>query len=153
MKIKGEYLLREVVGETILVPVGKTALEYNGMIIINETGALIWKALEQHLTEQEILEKMAEDKFTTKLKELSRPILSFNEEEPVSNILEQFLGKKEHIAVVIDDFGAARGIVTLEDVIETMLGFEIVDEKDEVVDMQELAKDRWRQVQEKVSKE
>lgn len=106
-----------------------------------------------YVLKQEILEKMAEDKFTTKLKELSRPILSFNEEEPVSNILEQFLGKKEHIAVVIDDFGAARGIVTLEDVIETMLGFEIVDEKDEVVDMQELAKDRWRQVQEKVSKE
>lgn len=106
-----------------------------------------------YVLKQEILEKMAEDKFTTKLKDLSRPILSFNEEEPVSNILEKFLGKKEHIAVVIDDFGAARGIVTLEDVIETMLGFEIVDEKDEVVDMQELAKDRWRQIQEKVSKE
>ncbi len=106
-----------------------------------------------YVLKQEILEKMAEDKFTTKMKDLSRPILSFNEEEPVSNILEKFLGKKEHIAVVIDDFGAARGIVTLEDVIETMLGFEIVDEKDEVVDMQELAKDRWRQVQEKAKEE
>ncbi len=106
-----------------------------------------------YVLKQEILEKMAEDKFTIKLKELSRPILSFNEDEPVSNIMEQFLGKKEHIAVIIDDFGAARGIVTLEDVIETMLGLEIVDEKDEVVDMQQLAKDRWRKVQEKVSKE
>ncbi len=106
-----------------------------------------------YVLKQEILEKMAEDKFTIKLKELSRPILSFNEDEPVSNIMEQFLGKKEHIAVIIDDFGAARGIVTLEDVIETMLGLEIVDEKDEVVDMQQLAKDRWRKVQEKVAKE
>lgn len=60
MKINGEFLLREVVGETVLVPVGKTALEYNGMIIINETGAFIWKALEQELGEQEILKKMME---------------------------------------------------------------------------------------------
>lgn len=76
MKIKGEYLLREVVGETILVPVGKTALEYNGMIIINETGALIWKALEQHLTEQEILEKMM-DAFEVDIDEASADLQEF----------------------------------------------------------------------------
>ena len=76
MKIKGEYLLREVVGETILIPVGKTALEYNGMIIINETGALIWKALEQHLTEQEILEKMM-DAFEVDIDEASADLQEF----------------------------------------------------------------------------
>ena len=76
MKIKGEYLLREVVGETILVPVGKTALEYNGMIIINETGALIWKALEQNLTEQEILEKMM-DAFEVEIDEASADLQEF----------------------------------------------------------------------------
>ena len=76
MKIKGEYLLREVVGETILVPVGKTALEYNGMIIINETGALIWKALEQHLTEQETLEKMM-DAFEVDIDEASADLQEF----------------------------------------------------------------------------
>ena len=57
--------------------------------------------------------------------------------------------KKEHISIIIDEYGSLRGIVTLEDVIETMLGFEIVDEKDEVVDMQEYAKAQWKQMQKK----
>lgn len=60
MKINGEFLLREVVGETVLIPVGKTALEYNGMIIINQTGAFIWKALEEGLEETQILSRMTE---------------------------------------------------------------------------------------------
>ena len=60
MKIKGEFILREIVGETILVPVGATALEYNGMIIINDTGANIWKALEQNRTKEEILYGLTE---------------------------------------------------------------------------------------------
>lgn len=100
-----------------------------------------------YVLKQEILEKLAQDQFKIKLKDLARPILSFNEDEPVSNIWETLLEKKEHICVIIDEYGSMRGIVTLEDVIETMLGFEIVDEKDEVVDMQELAKAQWKQVQ------
>ena len=100
-----------------------------------------------YVLKQEILEKLAQDKFNIKLKDLARPILSFNENESVSNIWEKLLEKKEHISVIIDEYGSKRGIVTMEDVIETMLGFEIVDEKDEVVDMQELAKEQWQQVQ------
>lgn len=100
-----------------------------------------------YVLKQEILEKLAQDKFNIKLKDLARPILSFNEDESVSNIWEKLLEKKEHISVIIDEYGSMRGIVTMEDVIETMLGFEIVDEKDEVVDMQELAKEQWQQVQ------
>ena len=100
-----------------------------------------------YVLKQEILEKLAQDKFNIKLKDLARPILSFNENESVSNIWEKLLEKKEHISVIIDEYGSMRGIVTMEDVIETMLGFEIVDEKDEVVDMQELAKEQWQQVQ------
>ena len=93
------------------------------------------------------MERLAEDKFDTQLGELARPILSFSEEEDVSTIWEKLLEKKEHISIIIDEYGTLRGIVTLEDVIETMLGFEIVDEKDEVVDMQELAKAQWQQMQ------
>lgn len=100
-----------------------------------------------YVLKQEILEKLAEDKFTVRLKDLERPILSFDESASVSDIWEKLLEKKEHICVIIDEYGSMRGIVTLEDVIETMLGFEIVDEKDEVVDMQELAKAQWKQEQ------
>ena len=105
-----------------------------------------------YVLRQEVLEKMAEDKFTTTVREISRPILSFPEEEPVANIWERFLEKKEHISVIIDEYGTFRGIVTLEDVIETMLGQEIVDETDEVVDMQEYAKEQWEKAQKDILK-
>ena len=101
---------------------------------------------------QDVLEKMAEDKFTTTVREITRPILSFPEDEPLGNIWEKLLAKKEHISVIIDEYGTFRGIVTLEDVIETMLGQEIVDETDEVVDMQEYAKEQWEKAQKDILK-
>ena len=105
-----------------------------------------------YVLRQTILEKMAEDKFDAKLKEIARPILSFQENESVGTIWEKLLEKKEHISIIIDEYGTFRGIVTLEDVIETMLGKEIVDETDEVVDMQELAKEQWEEAQKEILK-
>ena len=105
-----------------------------------------------YVLRQTVLEKMAEDKFTTTIREISRPILSFPEEEPVGNIWEKFLEKKEHVSAIIDEYGTFRGIVTMEDVIETMLGQEIVDETDEVVDMQEYAKEQWEKAQKDILK-
>lgn len=100
-----------------------------------------------YVLRQEILEKMAEDKFGMPLKEVIRPIMNFKEEDTVSDIWEKMLEKKEHISVILDEYGSVRGIVTMEDVIETMLGHEIVDETDEVVDMQEYAKEQWEKAQ------
>ena len=70
-----------------------------------------------YVLRQTVLEKMAEDKFKTRIRDISRPILSFPEDEPVGNIWERFLEKKEHISVIIDEYGTFRGLVTLEDVI------------------------------------
>ncbi len=100
-----------------------------------------------YVLRQEVLEKMAEDKFNAPLSDIIRPIMTFGEEDSVADIWEKFLEKKEHISAILDEYGSLRGIVTMEDVIETMLGQEIVDEKDEVVDMQEYAKDQWAQAQ------
>ena len=96
-----------------------------------------------YVLRQTILEKLSEDKFSMRLSELVRPILSFQETESVSTIWERLLEKKEHISVIIDEYGCLRGIVTMEDVIETMLGTEIVDEKDTVTDMQAYAREQW----------
>ncbi len=102
-----------------------------------------------YVLKQTILEKLSEDKFNMRLSDISRPILTFQESDSVSDIWETLLAKKEHISIIIDEYGCFRGIVTMEDVIETMLGTEIVDENDTVTDMQELARERWQEQQEK----
>ena len=58
MKINGEFILREVAGETMLIPVGKTALSMNGMILLNPSGTVIWKGLEAGGTKAEIVERI-----------------------------------------------------------------------------------------------
>ena len=95
---------------------------------------------------------MAEDSFDTTLDDIIRPIMTFGEDDTVADIWEKLLEKKEHISAILDEYGTFRGIVTLEDVIETMLGQEIVDETDEVVDMQEYAKDQWEKAQKEIIK-
>ena len=54
------------------------------------------------------------------------------------------LKTKEQIALIIDDYGSFQGVLTLEDIIETVFGLEIMDEMDEVSDMQQYAKERWQ---------
>lgn len=105
-----------------------------------------------YVLRSEVLEKMAEDNFNGTLNDIIRPILTFEEEATVADIWEKLLEKKEHISAILDEYGSLRGIVTMEDVIETMLGQEIVDEKDEVVDMQEYAKDQWEKAQKEIIK-
>ena len=72
-----------------------------------------------------------------------RPILFFPETERVSDIWQKMLEKKEHISVITDEYGCMRGIVTMEDVIESMLGVEIVDECDTTEDLQVMAKKKF----------
>lgn len=91
-----------------------------------------------------VLELLAKDSFDTRMSEIMRPILSFDEDEKVFGIWREMLGKKEHISVICDKYGCLRGVVTIEDVIETMLGEEIVDEVDTNVDLQKVALDKFK---------
>ena len=94
-----------------------------------------------------VLEELSEDQFDIKLSEMKRHILSFSEDESVFTIWEKMLGTREHISIIVDEFGGLRGVVTMEDVIETMIGVEIVDEQDTTTDMQELAREVYQQRQ------
>ena len=89
-----------------------------------------------------ILKALSEDRFQTRLSDLMRPILSFQEDESVYKIWEKMLAKREHISIIIDEYGSLRGVVSMEDIIETMTGVEIVDEDDVAVDMQVFAKEK-----------
>ncbi len=71
---------------------------------------------------------------------LIKPILHVNENVPVSKLIDMFLESKEHMYLVVDNYGQTEGIVTLEDAVETLLGREIVDELDSHVDMRKVAK-------------
>lgn len=91
----------------------------------------------------EALQLMAEDKFDVKLKDIRRDVSAFNEDAPISEVWGKMIEDKEQIVIVVNEYGSFQGILTLEDVIETILGDEIVDERDAVVDMQELAREKW----------
>ena len=89
-----------------------------------------------------ILEKIIQEKGNLKLSQIKRPIIITYNESKIPNLFSKLLKEKEHISLVVDEYGSIRGLVTLEDVIETMLGLEIVDETDTVEDLQLLAKNR-----------
>jgi len=81
----------------------------------------------------------------TKLHELKRELRAVNEGMPLSRVLEELLDNRAHILLVVDDYGGMEGIVTLEDVVETIFGIEIVDEVDKIDDMRRLAREKWQQ--------
>lgn len=95
----------------------------------------------------EALQLLAEDKFDKKLGDIRRDIASFTEDTTMDVIWDEMLSKDEQISVIINEYGSFQGILSLEDVIETILGDEIVDEKDAVRDMQQLALDKWKKRQ------
>lgn len=83
------------------------------------------------------------DDFT--LEKFMKPVHSVPDDISVAACLDQFIKRKEHIFIVIDEYGVTEGLVTLEDVVETLLGVEIVDELDSVEDMRKYARELWEE--------
>ncbi len=102
-----------------------------------------------YVLRQQVFENLAEDKHELMLKDIKRKILIFPETTVLYTLWEKLLENKEHIALIVDEYGGLDGIVTMEDVIETLLGLEIVDESDTITDMQKYARKRWKSRQAK----
>ncbi len=100
---------------------------------------------------QTVFEKLAEDQYELKLKDIKRDIAIFPNSIVLFTLWEKLLEKKEHIALIVDEYGGLDGIVTMEDIIETLLGLEILDEKDTITDMRQYARERWKTRQAKYS--
>jgi CBS domain containing-hemolysin-like protein len=113
---------------------------YEGDNEDNITGYILWK---------KVLEHLANDQFSVKLKEIRRNIVIAKEGSSITKLWEILLEEKEHIALIVDEYGSFAGIVTLEDIIESIFGLEIVDESDSEVDMQQYARKKWQERREK----
>ena len=96
------------------------------------------------ISRRRVLEELANDRHQRKLAEIMRPVHFVLESLPLNKLLLRFLDERVHILVALDEFGGLSGVVTLEDVLEEILGREIVDETDEVPDLRELARQRRR---------
>lgn len=91
----------------------------------------------------DVLMGYARDKGEDPLTSIRRDIMTVRDSIALTELFDMFLQKRQHIAVVLDEYGGTKGLVTLEDLVETLIGIEIIDETDAVVDMRVLARKRW----------
>ena len=79
------------------------------------------------------------------LADVTRPIAATPDHIPVDQLFQRFISERHQIMLVADEFGTIVGLVSFEDIIETIFGFEILDEQDKVADLQEHARGLWRE--------
>jgi len=91
-----------------------------------------------------VLEEVINENGDSPLSSIKRDILIVNRNKPIPDLFETFISQRQHVAIVVDEYGSVSGIVSMEDVIETLLGLEIVDESDNVEDLQHLARENWK---------
>ncbi|MBI4807129.1 MAG: HlyC/CorC family transporter [Desulfovibrio sp.] len=95
---------------------------------------------------RQVFEALANDQHGLKLSQIMKPVQFVLDTMSLDKVLIRFIESKMHLFVVLDEYGGVCGVITLEDVLEEILGKEIVDETDEVADMRELARVRREQL-------
>lgn len=91
----------------------------------------------------DILTRVARDEFDESLRDLRRDVLAVPVSVSLMTLFQRLLEKRQHMAIVVDEYGSTRGLVTLEDLVETLTGMEIMDETDDIEDMRVLARRHW----------
>lgn len=97
-----------------------------------------------YILKDEVLEHLIDEKEEKPLSDFKRDIISIPENYSIFHLFNDFIQQREHIALVVDEFGGIAGLVTMEDIVETLVGAEIVDETDKIVDLQALAKEQHK---------
>lgn len=147
----------EIMTPRVVVAVADENLQLKEFLInkdyLNYSRIPVYSGNDENITgfvlSQQVFENLAEDKHEMRLKDFKREITIFPNTTMLFLLWEKLLDRKEHIALIVDEYGGLDGIVTMEDVIETLLGLEIVDENDMVTDMQKFARERWKSKQAK----
>ena len=103
-----------------------------------------------YVLKDNVLEEIINKKGDMALSEIKRELIVVNRDTRIPQIFETLMTKREHIALVVDEYGTVTGLVTMEDVIETLLGIEIVDESDHVEDLQAVARKKWEERAKKI---
>ncbi|MCD9631466.1 CBS domain-containing protein, partial [Tenacibaculum maritimum] len=96
-----------------------------------------------YFLKDKLLEAIIEGNGEKPLEFIKREIMVTKRDLPIPELFEKLIEKREHLALVVDEYGSVSGLVTQEDVIETLLGLEIMDESDKVADLQQLARKSW----------
>ncbi|MDD2963832.1 MAG: hemolysin family protein [Bacteroidales bacterium] len=104
-----------------------------------------------YILKYDLLEKIANDQFSLTLADIRRPIVVCHESFAITRLFEKLISTREHIALVVDEYGGMEGLATMEDIIETILGLEIIDESDKQTDLQALAREKWKERAEKLN--
>lgn len=96
-----------------------------------------------YFLKDKLLEAIIHGKGDEKLESIKREIIVSKREMPIPELFEVLIAKREHFTLIVDEYGSVSGLVTQEDIIETLLGLEIMDEYDNVADLQNLARKSW----------
>ena len=95
-----------------------------------------------YVMSRDVLSAAISGKEDIKLKDLNREVYFIPESAGVDKALDKFLHRHQHLLMVVDEYGDIEGLISMEDVLETILGVEIMDEGDKIADLRMLAKQR-----------
>jgi len=104
----------------------------------------VYSGNDENITGYVIRNQAYGKEFDSPLKTIARPIIKSPKSTKALALFERLVDQKEHLALIVDEYGGLEGLVTLEDIIESLLGTEIVDETDQVIDMQEYARRKFQ---------